>query len=277
MPNDAFVQSARSRLPDDAHVQMFDDALAALAGDNRQRAQHFAVTMRELFGHVLSSRVSDEEVRRCVWYKQEEGTRGPTRRQRALYLSRGGLSDDFLRNILKLDPDEFHQELKAAFDDLSTKTHVRPNSAPTDAARIEEFADFAISAFAEVFDAIDDVRYQIEQAIAPSLQNEAASTFISETIDELDIIAGRYTTEGVLFDETGVLEIGSKFISYRVTGTVDVQLHYGGKSDPVQIDENFPFTCTIVAKVSEPFSFLGEMTKMEVDTSSWHGDGQEQA
>jgi hypothetical protein len=191
MPNDAFVQSVRGRLPDNAHVQMFDDALAALAGDNRQRVQHFAVTARELFGHVLSSRVSDDDVRRCVWYTQEQGARGPTRRQRALYLSRGALSDDFLRDTLKLNPDEFHQELKAAFDDLNAKTHVRPNSAPIDPTRIEEFANLAISAFAEIFDVIDDVRHQIEQAIAPGLQNEAASTFISETIDELDIIAGR--------------------------------------------------------------------------------------
>ena len=137
MPNDAFVQSVRRRLPDDAHIKMFDDALAALAGDNRQRVQHFAVTMRELFGHVLSSRVSDDDVRRCVSYKQEQGTRGPTRRQRALYLSRGGLSDDFIRDTLKLNPDEFHQELKDAFDELSAKTHVRPNSAPTDPAKIE--------------------------------------------------------------------------------------------------------------------------------------------
>jgi hypothetical protein len=57
------------RMSNDAFAQMFDDALAALAGDNRQRAQHFAVTTRELFGRALSSRVSDDEVRRCTWYK----------------------------------------------------------------------------------------------------------------------------------------------------------------------------------------------------------------
>jgi predicted pPIWI-associating nuclease len=119
MPTDLLVQSVRSRLPDDAHVQMFDDGLAALATDNRRRAQYFAVTIRELFGHVLSSQAPDDAVRRCVWYKQEQRTSGPTRRQRALYLSRGGLSDDFIRDTLKLDPDEFHQDLRKAFDELS--------------------------------------------------------------------------------------------------------------------------------------------------------------
>jgi hypothetical protein len=275
MPNDAIVQSVRRRLPDDAHVRMFDGAVSALAGDNKLRAQHFAVTVRELFGHVLSSRVSDDEVRKCSWYKQDEGANGPTRRQRALYLSRGGLSDDFIRNTLDLDPNEFHQDLGKAFKELSKYTHARPDTIPTEAAEIEEFADRAIRSFAEVFDVIDDVRREIEGRIELSLQDEAASVFIQETIENLNIIASHYTTEGVLFDEAGVLEIGSEFIRYRATGTVDVELQYGGKSDPVQIDQTFPFTCTMAAKVSDPFNFLGDMTTMEVDTSSWHGDGQE--
>jgi predicted pPIWI-associating nuclease len=92
----------------------------------------------------------------------------------------------------------------------------------------------------------------------------------------LDILGGRYITEGVLFDQTTVLDIASELISYHVTGTVDVELHYGGRSDPVQIDETFPFVCTMAAKVNEPFKFLSDMTKMEVDTSSWHEDGEDE-
>lgn len=254
---------------------MLDDALKALAGDNRRRAQHFAVTMRELFGHVLSSRAPNDAVRGCSWYKQEEGTHGPTRRQRALYLSRGGLPDDFIRNTLQLDPDLFHQELKDAFDELNKNAHVRPNSAPSSPEEIENFANRVIGSFDEMFDVIADVRHEIEQAIEQRLRDEAASVFIRETIDNLDILAGNYTTEGVLFDETSVTEIGSDFIRYRVTGTVDVQLHYGGRSDPVQMDENFPFTCTIAARTTEPFRFLEDRTEMQVDTSSWHGDDNE--
>lgn len=277
MPNDALVQGLRQRLPDEAHVQMLDDALEALAGDNRRRAQHFAVTLRELFAHMLSSRASDAEVEKCAWYKQEEGTQGPTRKQRALYLSRGGLPDEFIRETLKLDPAEFHQGLSKAFNELSKYTHVRPKNVPTDPDEIEKFAELAIGSFDEVFDVVDEVRYSIEHAIEANLQNEAASVFIQETIDKLDILAGSYTTEGVLFDETGIVEIGAEFIKYRVTGTVDVQLHYGGKTDSAQIDENFPFTCTIAAKVDAPYSFIEDMTKMEVDTSSWHGDDEESA
>jgi hypothetical protein len=208
--------------------------------------------------------------------QKEQGARGPTRRQRALYLSRGGLTDDFIRNSLKLDPDEFHADLKGAFDELSKYTHVRPNQSPIEPDKVEEFADRAIGSFDGVFDTIDDVRHEIERAIEPRLQDEATSVFIRNTIDNLDIIAARYTTEGVVFDETRVLEIGAEFIRYRVTGTVNVQLHHGGKSDPVEFEESFPFTCTITAKVTEPFKFFTDMTEMEVDTSSWHEDDDEE-
>jgi hypothetical protein len=75
MPNETLVQSLRRRLPDDAHVQMFHDAPAAFAGDNRRRAQHFAGTLRELFAHVLSSRVADAEVEKCVWYALKQASR----------------------------------------------------------------------------------------------------------------------------------------------------------------------------------------------------------
>lgn len=275
MPNEALVQSLRSRLPDEAHLQEFDDALAALAGNNRRKAQHFAVTLRELFGHVLSSRVSDAEVANCSWYELEQGARGPTRRQRALYLSRGGLPDAFIRERLGLDPDEFHADLKKAFDGLSKHTHIRPGAPPPGVAQIEEFADRAIASFIEVFEVIDEVRASIKHAIEPKLQDEAATVFIAQTINGLDILAGQYTTEGVMFDEATVVEIGAEHIHYRITGTVDVQLHYGGKSDHAQIDENFPFACTIVAKVDEPFKFIDEMTTMEVDTSAWYADDKD--
>jgi len=200
----------------------------------------------------------------------------PIRRQRAIYLSRGGLSDAFIRATLKLEPNEFHADLRKAFDESSENTHVRPGVPPLAGDALDEFVDRAIASFAEVVDLIDEVRVSIKEAIGSNLQNEAASVFIAQTIDDLDILAGRYTTEGVMFDQTSV-EIGAEYIHYRLTGTVDIELHYGGKSDQARIDENFPFTCTIVARVDEPFKFIDEMTVMEVDTSSWFGDDDEAA
>ena len=274
MPNAAVVERIRSQLPDDAHVQMFDDALKALAGDNRLRAQHFAISLRELIKHALAALAPNSEVLRCAWFKLNQGATEPTRRQRALYLSQGGLSDKFISETLELDPDEFHEKLKSTVDEISLKVHIGPDTVLTEPDKIEEFADQALASLDEAFGVIDEVRSQIVTAIESNLQNEAAWVFIQETIQNLGIIAGTYTTEGVLFDEAAVVDIDASFIHYRVTGTVDVELHFGGKTDAAEIKETFPFTCTIVAKTSDPFKFLDDRTEMEVDTSSWHGDGE---
>jgi hypothetical protein len=65
----------------------------------------------------------------------EQGARGPTRRQRAMYLSRGGLSDVFIRDTLGLDPTELHGDLKKAFDELSENTHNRRLTKSSDQRR----------------------------------------------------------------------------------------------------------------------------------------------
>jgi hypothetical protein len=62
----------------------------------------------------------------------------------------------------------------------------------------------------------------------------------------------------------------------HICSPADTELPTTLLSDPVQIDETFPFVCTMAAKVNEPFKFLSHVTKMEVDTSSWHENGEDE-
>jgi len=73
-----------------------------------------------------------------------------------------------------------------------------------------------------------------------------------------------------------VLSIEGDMIRYEITGSVDVTLHYGSGSDAATIEENFPFTCTTAASTSEPLKLLSNHTEMKVDTSSWHGEPEEE-
>ncbi|WP_166299295.1 hypothetical protein [Bradyrhizobium sp. 2S1] len=100
--------------------------------------------------------------------------------------------------------------------------------------------------------------------------------FINETIDSLDLIAGHYETGGVLYDEMRVLSIDGDCIGYEITGSVDVTLHYGSGSDGAMIGENFLFVCTTAATTAEPLQLLSDQTEMKVDTSSWHGEPEEE-
>jgi hypothetical protein len=79
MPNEGLVQGVRSRLPDDAQVQMFDDALAPLSADNRLRAQHFAVSMRELFGQIFHGHDGDGGRHQFMARRRRRGMRSAGR------------------------------------------------------------------------------------------------------------------------------------------------------------------------------------------------------
>ncbi len=270
MPNNALLQSLRQRLPDQFSHDALDGALHVLSqADNKMRAHQFAGTLRELIGHVLGVMAPTAEVVRCSWFKQEKGVEGPTRRQRALYTCRGGLSDAFLKCRLKLKPSDLHRQFSESFQELNKRTHVRPDTVLTDADEIEEFADNGIAALVDVFETMDEVHETIVEAIAKELHGEAMSVFINETVRELDEIAGRYETGAVWIEEAKVLSIDGDMIRYQIRGSVDVTLHYGGRSDPVEIDESFPYECTTAAPVSDPTKFVSSETKIVVDTSSW--------
>jgi hypothetical protein len=271
------VQRLKARLTDDFSRDLLQGALDALTQKNvNTRVQHFSVSLRELSDYVLKRMAPDDEtIKRCIWYKQVPHTDGPTRRQQTLYSSRGGLSDSFIKKELNLDPAEFHRDFGPVFKELNKRTHLRPDTVITDPAEIEEFANETIGALLEIFEVTDDIRNQIVRCIEKHLHDEAIGAFINETIDSLDLIAGRYETGGVLTDEMRVLSIDADSIRYEITGSVDVTLHYGSGSDAASIDENFPFTCATAASVRAPLNLLSEKTEMKVDTTAWHGEEEE--
>ncbi|MHC2664589.1 hypothetical protein ACMA5K_33885 [Bradyrhizobium diazoefficiens] len=278
MPDEILVAELRGRLPDEFSRTMLDGALQVLQQEqNPMRAQQFAATLRELITHVLQTLAPDAEVMRCLWYKQDQNTDGPVRRQRALYTCRGGLTDDFLKNKLGVDPKELHSEFSSVFQQLHKRTHVREDTLLTDPAEIEDFSNEVIGALADVFDTIDDVRARIIDAVSVELHGEATSAFINQTIEELGEISSHYETGTVWIDEVEVLSLDTDHIEYRIKGTVDVTLLYGSGSDRAndmgaEIAESFPYDCRTRAPASTPTKFEAEETTMKVDTGSWHGD-----
>jgi Predicted pPIWI-associating nuclease len=277
MPDAELVKRLEARLTDQFSRDLLKGALAALSQENvATRAQHFSVSMRDLSDHMLEQLAPDDEaIKRCAWYEQHPRLDGPTRRQRALYASRGGLTDAFLKDDLALDPKEFHAEFGPAFRELNNRTHLKPDTIVTDPAELEALANETITALLEIFDATEEVRSEIVDRVGKHLYDEAIGAFINERIESLDLIAGQYETEGVLYDEMRVLSIDADMIRYEITGSVDVTLHCGSGSDAATIKENFPFTCTTAASTAAPLKLLSEHTDMMVDTSSWHGEDTE--
>jgi hypothetical protein len=272
VPDQELIERVRKRLPDDFSVRQLDGALKVLTQeDNPARANQSASSFRELTAHVLESMAPTDEVMRCAWFKQDKNVEGPTRRQRALYTCRGGLTDEFLKTTLDIKAKDLHAGLGDAFQELNKRTHVRPDTELKSEEEIEEFADAALAALDDLFLTIDEMRERVASALSRELSGEATGAFINQTIDELAIISGRYATEGVLLDDAEVISLDADAIRYRFTGSVAVTLMAGGKADGVEFNESFPFECETSAAAAAPADFSSDDTKVKVDTSSWTG------
>lgn len=274
MPNDSIVEDLSGRLPSQFAKDLLIGAVKALEQtDNPARVLQFAATQRRLIDYVLAAMARDADVMKCGWFKQEKDRPGPTRRQRALYTCRGGLTDAFLKDRLGIDPDKLHAELSTVFKTLDEQTHLEEKKVLND-AEIEEFADNAMSVFVEVFETMDEMTGRISSALEKELHGEAMSAFINETIGELDILAGHYSTDIVWIEEAKVISLNADSIECEVTGSVDVTLLYGPKTDQAEIKDSFPYQCTTVAPASDPTNFDSSKTTMKVDTTSWFDDGE---
>lgn len=277
MPNAELVERLRAHLRDDFSRGLFEGALDALTQPNANtRIQHFSVSLRELSVYSLEQLAPDAAaIERCSWYRQEPQTEGPTRRQRALYAGRGGLSDRFIRDELDLDPKEMFREFGPAFQELNKHTHLRPDTVITDPVEVEEFANAGLQALCDIFDVAEDIRSQLVGRMEGHLHDEAMDTFINETIDSLDLLGGRCETGIVWCEEMKVVRIDDSTIHYEISGSVDVTLHWGNGPDAAEMQETFPFVMKTAAPVDRPFELQSDLTEVEVDTGSWYGDEEE--
>ncbi|MCP1968463.1 hypothetical protein [Bradyrhizobium elkanii] len=270
MPSHELVDKVRSRLPDDFSRRQLDGALAVLTQENNPaRANQSASSFRELTAHVLELMTPDADVMRCQWFKQDKNVEGPTRRQRALYTCRGGLTDAFLKGKLGIKPETLHSGLGPAFQELNKRTHVRPETELKTEEEIEEFAENALVALDDLFETIDEMKDRVATALSRALSGAATSAFINQTIGELDEISGRYETGSVLIDDPEILSVEADRIRCRFTGSISVTLMAGSKHDSVDFKESFPFECTTSAPATAPEDFDLADTTIKVDTSSW--------
>jgi len=72
-----------------------------------------------------------------------------------------------------------------------------------------------------------------------------------------------------------VESIGTAWVRYHATGSVDIILQWGSNSDlrngnGAESEQTFPFTCTFEVPVEEPHDLSGAEVEWAVDTSSWN-------
>ena len=86
---------------DDSLVQLWEGARGAFDSSNPDRVRHFAVSLRELFTHVLQQLAPDDKVRQWSTSPDLFSDNRPTRKARLLFICRDISNGSFIDFIEK--------------------------------------------------------------------------------------------------------------------------------------------------------------------------------
>ncbi len=259
------VEQLGGKLPDEFSRQVLAGCFrVAHDEENPIRLNLFAAGLRELFGHILDFYAPDQEVRACSWFVQSEDTLSVTRRQRAVYATQGGLSDDYVRG-LGLDVEDHHASAIQAISKLNKFTHVRPGRIEEDPRATALFVADALSALAGLLESFEVGRETVTEALADAVFKATGIAFITETFDTIDFLAGKGYEVDPWIDDAGmaVQHIGAQRISTKFSGIANVTLHYGSRGDAAEIQHEFPFWMTFESSSQVPTQL--ELTESHFD------------
>ncbi|MGQ3230501.1 MAG: hypothetical protein ACT6R2_16615 [Blastomonas fulva] len=260
---------------DDFSLRVIRGAGRVLADrENPLRLNLFAAASRMLLEHLMGTLAPIEQVEACWWYAPQPDTFKPTRAQRIRFCLRGGLSDEFVRDELSIDPKPMEASLVRAYSELSKHVHGRFETVVDDPAEQDAEAKKIVIAIGAFLSGYWDARTQLLDPLAESLDSEAVDALLSETILNVDELASHHSVEDVYVHETKIESIGAEWVRYRTTGSVDVVLQWGSNSDlrngdGAESEQTFPFVCTFEVPVERPHDITDAEVQWGVDTSSW--------
>ncbi|WP_298156167.1 hypothetical protein [Flavobacterium sp.] len=252
--------------------------------NNKLRFNNFAYSIRELSRHILHSLAPDDEVLNCSWYKNEiaDVVNGITRGQRIKYAIQGGLSDEFVAEVL-LDF-ESYTELKREIIDsitlMSKYTHVNEPTFNIDAKDVEYFSKSVICAFEDFIDTINSCKEDLVNALEDRINEQFFDDLMLASVNEIDILSTHHEIESIESDEIVITKILSQTIEIEAHGNVDVRLQWGSDRDVLrgngaEMQTDFPFTSKLTAQIDDklPNSTI-TVEEFEVDTESWYGEDE---
>lgn len=242
---------------------------------NPLRFNNFAYACRELVRHVLVRLAPDDKVRACTWYKNEtERENGISRKQRVCYAVQGGLADSYVKDRLGLDVGAIHQALRNATDRLSKYTHIEAATFAIADDKVAEHVDETLRAICGLFDAIEECRKILVDALWEHIDSSVIDAALRETILAIDKLATHHVIDEVYTGKVEITTIDSDSIWFLAEGSIACELRWGSNSDLNRGDgavlpQSFPFECELWSPINEPQNVQSDETSLRVDTSSW--------
>lgn len=271
-----YQNKLRELVSTDFEKQLLEASLKNLLDkDNKLRFNNFSCGIRELSRHVLSRLAPDDEVQKCIWFKNETKSTGKiSRGERIKYSIQAGLPDEFIEKFF--DVEDYKYDVLKAIDILNKYTHVEKDTFGISDADIIKFSSKVVDAYSDFVNAIIECRNRLKLELEEHITEALIDHTIRESINDIDMLSTHHEVEEVYVSNYHITALGSTILHIEADGTLDVRQQYGSNSDlkndiGLQWNSSFPFPSKLTIEITKDFPKNAiNLDNFEVDTDSWY-------
>ncbi|CAJ1303350.1 TPA: hypothetical protein ACGAFX_003871 [Escherichia coli] len=272
-----FVNDFMSHLETDFEKELFTACLRNYASHgNPLRFHNFAFSIRELIKHIIEKKSPNDKLLQASWYKREHEHYEISRRQRLKYCSQAKISDAYLGEEFLEESNERIDEMLKLYFFLNKYTHITEKYMHPSPQEFFLKAKQILQIATEILNGIHICRDELIRTLEDKIRNAVIDTAVSSMPENLVTIANHAYVDYTEVEEFGITSIDDEYINIYASGTVYVTQEYGSRNDGVSLEESYPFTLHMASHLDSPETFEVISEVLEVDTSSWYDDGEQE-
>ncbi|HDU6290950.1 TPA: hypothetical protein RFY33_000412 [Klebsiella aerogenes] len=273
-----FVNDFLNHLETNFEKELFTACLRNYASHgNPLRFHNFAFSIRELITHIIEKKSPNDKLLQASWYEREHEHYKISRKQRLKYCSQAKISDAYLGEEFLEESNERIDEMLKLFFFLNTYTHITEKYMHPSPQEFFEKSKQILQTATEILNGIHNCRDELIRTLEDKIRDAVIDTAVSTMPENLVTIANHAFVDYTEVEEFGITSIDDEYINIYATGTVYVTQEYGPSNDGVSLDESYPFTLRMASHLDSPETFEVISEALEVDTSSWYDDGEQEA
>ncbi|END8702698.1 hypothetical protein [Escherichia coli] len=272
-----FVNDFMSHLETDFEKELFTACLRNYASHgNPLRFHNFAFSIRELIKHIIEKKSPNDKLLQASWYKREHEHYEISRRQRLKYCSQAKISDAYLGEEFLEESNERIDEMLKLYFFLNKYTHITEKYMHPSPQEFFLKAKQILQIATEILNGIHICRDELIRTLEDKIRNAVIDTAVSSMPENLVTIANHAYVDYTEVEEFGITSIDDEYINIYASGTVYVTQEYGSRNDGVSLEESYSFTLHMASHLDSPETFEVISEALEVDTSSWYDDGEQE-
>ena len=258
--------------------ELFNAAIKNLDDTNVLNLNNFAYAIRELVRNFLERLAPNGQVEGAPWYTEVRNANNQvtiSRVQRMEYAIHGWLSNEFLKNVLKLDITDTITDLKKSIDKMSKYTHISPETFNLPEPQKKREALEMLNNLMRFLMDIEECKSRVHKTIIEDFKTNIDEMFTIATFDDIDILSTHSSIKSFGIQNIILKELGS-IINIEVLGFVRTRLQIGSDGDVRRDDGyvthlDFPFKASCEANIQNTMGRIiyGE-PYIRIDTNSFY-------